>query len=112
MIQKKLLGLSVVAALMLCATVAGAGIIGMEECMDDCSREYDRCKETETAESAVNDISCHEIREMCSDRCRNITGYVSCKEQCGDDSDCLQGCKDDFSDNVSDYRPYLNRRNN
>ena len=70
-----MLGLSVVAALMLCATV-------------------------------------HEIREMCSDRCRNITGYVSCKERCGDDSDCLQGCKDDFSDNVSDYRPYLNRRNN
>lgn len=112
MSYKQLLGLPLAAALVLCAATVGAGIIGMEECMRDCSREYERCRQNETAESIVEDISCHEIREMCGDRCRNITGYVSCKDQCGDDRDCLQECKDDFKDNVSDYRPYLNRRNN
>jgi hypothetical protein len=82
-------------------------IISQKECSRDCAREFKQCKKTETAASAVDKISCHEIREMCMDRCRNITGYVDCKEKCDGDRNCLSDCQKGFKDNVDDYRPYL-----
>ncbi|MBN2427709.1 MAG: hypothetical protein JXK94_05175 [Deltaproteobacteria bacterium] len=89
---------------------AFSGIVGNEECSRRCAEGYKRCKKHETTETAVNNISCHEMREMCSDRCRNITAYVGCKEKCGNDQSCLKDCKNDFQGNVNDYSPYLNHR--
>lgn len=87
-----------------------AGIMSKDECSRRCAEQYRNCKKKETAASAVDDISCHELREMCNDRCDNVAGYVNCKEKCHGDADCLKDCKGEFSSNVDDYRPYLEHR--
>jgi len=91
------------------SVMASSGIVSSQECSQRCQDSYRECKKKETAASAVNDISCAEIREMCQDRCRNITNYVSCKDKCGGDRDCIKNCQQDFKDNVKDYRPLLDR---
>ncbi|GAB6907381.1 exported hypothetical protein [Desulfosarcina cetonica] len=96
-------------AVLLAGEMAFAGIMGNDECRRNCADSYRNCKQKETAASAVDDISCHELREMCIQRCDNISGYVDCKEKCHGDESCLKTCKSEFSSNVKDYRPYLDR---
>ncbi|NLC71804.1 MAG: hypothetical protein GX751_10655 [Desulfuromonadaceae bacterium] len=86
------------------------GMISSSECSQNCRDAYESCKKTETEEKVMKDFSCFEIREMCMDRCRNITGYVPCKDKCHGDPQCLERCKDQFQDNVQDYKPILDRR--
>lgn len=82
-----------------------AGMMGQEECSDRCKDSYEQCIKTETEESVMKGFSCHEGREMCMLRCDNIADYLKCKT---DGDKTLGECKDDFKDDVKDYRPILN----
>ncbi|SMC17540.1 hypothetical protein SAMN02746041_00337 [Desulfacinum hydrothermale DSM 13146] len=87
------------------------GLMSYDECSRNCQQEYKGCKQKETAESVINDVSCAELLEMCELGCRNRQEYIECKRNCGNDPDCLDKCKERFMRNVPDYRPYLQHKN-
>ncbi len=94
--------------------IARKGMRDQQSCTAECATSYTECKKTQTADSAVNKISCKELQQMCKERCSNISEYVSCEDKCAKDknpSQCLSKCKSNFSDNTSDYKPYMEHKN-
>lgn len=92
---------------------AREGMRDKENCARECATSYTECKKTQNADSAVNKVSCKEMQQMCKERCSNMSEYVNCEDKCAkskNPSKCLSKCKSNFSDNASDYKPYMKHK--
>ncbi len=83
---------------------ASGGMRDQRTCNTQCRESYVTCKRSETTETVMQGPSCSEMKDMCLSRCANIAEYLDCKDS------GRENCKQNFQDNVKDYRPYLDNR--
>lgn len=107
----KLISTMILVLFLLTGTAFASGMRDKQDCLEECGQDFTECEKTEDADTAMN-ITCKELLDMCTDRCKNISTYISCKDQCGNDQNCLKKCKGSFVDEAEDYQPYLENRSN